>query len=487
MLLLALTSQRVLHVHAEMTRLVHQGHVCGAILVGSGMLDRGDMPGKALDRSLVGQLLGRCLLACGREEEAEELFQRQLKVYESISRSFVRWNSTLDHGCLLLQLNRSGRAAENFCSVADDRQTPPELRAEAMVAAAMALHHAGECRTAQRVMNAAQQLGKSLPLQVAQGIDCVALELAALQQMRTGDGLEDHALSSAYREGASELAPSSQLVQQLGSAAQRAEADAPLVAQRLRQLACIINTSSDTNLAAAQMMQGLSWLRERRLAGFETGWRIESALILIGRGGLHMAHELLAPLVFNEQLLRCSRYALELQYCLAKLYTHQGRHADALRLYTQHSQEAVLTLKSDATRRKHASFLDSDEDRQSADAAQSRLPLRYRRAYQYILDHLGDERLSVHQVALHIGVTERALQLAFRNHLGLTPAELIRTRRMERIREDLRTHAGEHAVLDLAARWGVKNRSTLVHNYRARFAETPTQTLKGGLAQQVDL
>lgn len=469
-----------------MTRLVRQGQVSNAIQVGSGLLDRGDAAGQPAERSLVGQLLGRCLLASGREEEAEELFQRQLKLYEGVSRSFVRWNSTLDHGCLLLQLNRSGRAAENFCSVADDRQAPPELRAEAMVAAAMALHHAGECRTAQHVMSAAHRLGKSLPPQVAHLIDCVALELAALQQTRTGDGLEDHALSSAYREGASALAPCSQLALQLASAAQQAEADAPLVSQRLRHLACIVNTNSDTSLAAAQMIQGLSWLRERRLAGFETGWRIESALILIGRGTLHTAHELLAPLVFNEQLLRCSRYALELQYCLAKLYTHQGRHADALRLYTQHSQEAVLALKNDVTRRKHASFLDPDQDLQLGDATQSRLPLRYRRAYQYILDHLSDERLSVHQVATHIGVTERALQLAFRNHLGMTPAELIRTRRMERIREDLRTHAGEHAVLDLAARWGVKNRSTLVHNYRARFAETPTQTLKGGVTPQID-
>jgi transcriptional regulator GlxA family with amidase domain len=108
-----------------------------------------------------------------------------------------------------------------------------------------------------------------------------------------------------------------------------------------------------------------------------------------------------------------------------------------------------------------------------------RLPLRYRRAYQYMMEHLSDENLSVRQVAAHIGVTERALQLAFRAHLGVTPAELIRTRRVENIHHELQGQAGDAGVLEVASRWGVKNRSTLVHNYRTRFDETPTQTLRG--------
>ena len=64
------------------------------------------------------------------------------------------------------------------------------------------------------------------------------------------------------------------------------------------------------------------------------------------------------------------------------------------------------------------------------------LPLRYRRAYQYILEHLENRDLSVREVATHVDVTERALQMAFRTHLGMTPAELIRRRRIERIRKE---------------------------------------------------
>ena len=89
-----------------------------------------------------------------------------------------------------------------------------------------------------------------------------------------------------------------------------------------------------------------------------------------------------------------------------------------------------------------------------------------------MMDHLTDEHLSVRQVAAHVGVTERALQLAFRTHLGVTPAEMIRTRRVERIHGELQAHGGEAGVLEIASRWGVKNRSTLVHNYRSRFDDT---------------
>ena len=117
-----------------------------------------------------------------------------------------------------------------------------------------------------------------------------------------------------------------------------------------------------------------------------------------------------------------------------------------------------------------------------ADAMQLQLPLRYRRAYQYIIDHLDDRGLSVREIAAHIDVTERALQMAFRNHLGLTPAELIRRRRMERIRKELRESPDRNQVFDVAQRWGMSDRSTVTQHYRQLFNETPSMMLRGGAA-----
>jgi AraC-like DNA-binding protein len=321
---------------------------------------------------------------------------------------------------------------------------------------------------------------------VAQLVDCVALELTALHLERTSEALEDHALGAVYREGAGIMVPHDLLCQQLGAAAAACAPSMPLVTQRMQHLQGLLGRNDTSLTAAAHAGAALAWLRERRLAGFEVEARVEAARLLIGRDALHAAGELIAPLTFNEQQVQRSRYALELAYCLARLHQHQGRPQEALRLYRQHTQHAVLSLKSEAGSHKRTPrFLDLPQTGHpgaapASDTIKMRLPLRYRRAYQYIIDHLADENLSVRQVAAHVDVTERALQLAFRTHLGMTPAELIRNRRMERIRDELRddTH-GRGGVREVASRWGITNRSTLISNYRSRFDETPSQTRRG--------
>ncbi|MGN6669126.1 MAG: helix-turn-helix domain-containing protein, partial [Trinickia sp.] len=108
----------------------------------------------------------------------------------------------------------------------------------------------------------------------------------------------------------------------------------------------------------------------------------------------------------------------------------------------------------------------------------SRLPGKYRRAYRYMMDNLDQRDLSVREIASHIGVTERAIQAVFKNTLGLSPSQLIRRQRMERIRRNLVDEDGVvTSVLDVAKKWGVGHRSTLVNSYRQFFNETPSETL----------
>src|ERR1700742_238699 len=113
-----------------------------------------------------------------------------------------------------------------------------------------------------------------------------------------------------------------------------------------------------------------------------------------------------------------------------------------------------------------------------ADDVSARLPAKYRRAYRYLMDNLDQKDLSVREVASQIGVTERAMQGAFRKHLGLSPSELIRRQRMERIREELLDDDAPVArVLDVAKKWGVQHRSTLINGYRSVFNEAPSETM----------
>jgi len=485
MLLLSLTSRRAQPSHPEMSGLVLRGEVTRAIQVGRGVLDRVPAQGSALDNAQIGQLLGRCLLAVGRDEDAEELFRRLTRNYQEVSRAHVRWLTGLDQGALQLQLNRPGRAAEALCAVADDSRTPLDLRVEAMVGAAVALHRAGECASAWQSIDAARRLCATHPrTYLTRLVDCIALELSALQHERDLEALNDHAMCASYRVTGGELPSFDQVRQELKAAAREFTDEAPLVAHRLSHLAGLTSPEAAAVDASAHLLEGLAWVRARQLSGFEAALRIESALMLIARGAVNTAAEVIAPHTGNETQARCSRHALDLHYCLSKLHVAQGRAAEALRWYRSHSQETVLALRSQAGRRMMNSYLGQAHANTASpdDTARTRLPLRYRRAYQYIIENLHDENLSVKQVSTHLGVTERALQMAFRTHLGLTPAELIRTRRMERIREDLCSNAGQHDLIDLAHRWGIKSRSTLANSYRDRFAETPMQTLRGGAA-----
>jgi AraC-like DNA-binding protein len=481
MLLLALTSLRAALLHRDLAQLVLEGDLPGALRMGGERIER--LPASAEgapQRAALGQLLGRVMLACGKEEEAEELFQRQLKGYEALSRHMVRWYGSMDQAAMLLHLNRPGRALECSGAVADDARAPVEARIEAMAATAVAMHRAGDCRSALKSIDVARTLAGTLADErFGQLVECLALEFSALHRERAGEALDDHALGTVFQEGAAELLDNALLHQQLGAAAQAVQAWSPLVAMRMRFLQRMLAKDCGAIEAAAHVSDAVAWLRERRMCEAETQARIEGALMLIGRGAHRAAADLLAPLTFNEQQMRRSRYALELQYCLAKLHQQQGRHIDALRMYRHHTQQAVQALRNYVAAGRTPAFLQHAKQADAGDAAKMRLPLRYRRAYQYMMEHLGDENLSVRQVAAHIGVTERALQLAFRAHLGVTPAELIRMRRVENIHQELQEHASGAGVLEIASRWGVKNRSTLVHNYRSRFDETPTQTLRG--------
>ncbi|MEJ3653532.1 AraC family transcriptional regulator [Actinomycetes bacterium KLBMP 9759] len=82
--------------------------------------------------------------------------------------------------------------------------------------------------------------------------------------------------------------------------------------------------------------------------------------------------------------------------------------------------------------------------------------------------------------AARLGV--RSLQRAFQDELGMTPMEYLRRVRMERARAELlRIRAGDVAgtVTDVAFAWGFVHLGRFSSAYRARYGETPSQTIRG--------
>lgn len=105
------------------------------------------------------------------------------------------------------------------------------------------------------------------------------------------------------------------------------------------------------------------------------------------------------------------------------------------------------------------------------------VPATVRKAMGYI-EANANRHVSIDEVAAHAGVTPRAVQVAFRRHLGVTPLEYHRDRRLAAARQDLQSADAEATVSAIALRWGFSSHSRFTQEYRARFGELPRETLK---------
>lgn len=475
-LLLALTCERVRSMDTHLVDMLMSGDLNGALRIGLERLERASSSRDVAHHAALGQLLGRALLAADRAEDAEELFQRLPKTYESISRASVRWLSSLDQGALSLHLGRAGRAAEAWHLVAADESAPMPLRVEAMAGLAAALLRLGEHRQAVGALAEARRLASQAELDgLNERLQALEVELDARLRLTACEGLADYALSVTETRGDTETPQAACEELEAHAASQRWS----LVAHSLQSLRLLLSGAAGTAAGRALVHAEIKWLREHGYAALESSLRIDAALTLLARDDAHGVMEVLGALAHSEQQSHRHRHALDVLYCVSRLHAIQGRHGDALRTYKEFAREALYRTARERAHLPRLRFLERQAQASEGDAAMFRLPLRYRRAYRYIIEHLADTQLSIKQVAAHIDVTERALQMAFRKHLGMTPAELIRHQRMQGIRNDLCDGAGSAGVLKTAARWGMANRSTLAQGYRQLFSETPTATLRG--------
>ncbi|AEV84221.1 XylDLEGF operon transcriptional activator 1 [Actinoplanes sp. SE50] len=105
-------------------------------------------------------------------------------------------------------------------------------------------------------------------------------------------------------------------------------------------------------------------------------------------------------------------------------------------------------------------------------------PATVRRAVAFIESH-PDLDLSVVDIARAAFVTTRALQLAFRRHLGTTPLRYLRRVRLDRAHADLlAADPAVDTVTAIAARWGWARPSRFAADYRAAHGRHPHQTLR---------
>jgi AraC-like DNA-binding protein len=99
------------------------------------------------------------------------------------------------------------------------------------------------------------------------------------------------------------------------------------------------------------------------------------------------------------------------------------------------------------------------------------------RACELVEEHIADG-LTVAGLARAAGVSVRSLQMGFRQALGVSPLEYIRSRRLERLHASLLAAGTAASVTDIMLDHGVQNFGRFAQYYRQRFGRNPSDTLR---------
>lgn len=105
-------------------------------------------------------------------------------------------------------------------------------------------------------------------------------------------------------------------------------------------------------------------------------------------------------------------------------------------------------------------------------------PKVIRHAAELIEEH-ACEPLTVEDIAEATGLSVRAMQDGFRKFLGTTPMHYLRDVRLERVHAELvAADPATSTVTEVAVRWGLLHPGRFSVQYRERFGESPSTTLR---------
>lgn len=105
------------------------------------------------------------------------------------------------------------------------------------------------------------------------------------------------------------------------------------------------------------------------------------------------------------------------------------------------------------------------------------LPRHVRRVQEYLQAH-AHEPVNAETLAEIAGVSLRSLYAGFKDFCGVSPMQYLRELRLDRARADLLAGAGNVAVAGVALRWGFGHLGRFSAEYKARFGEHPSDTLR---------
>jgi len=105
-------------------------------------------------------------------------------------------------------------------------------------------------------------------------------------------------------------------------------------------------------------------------------------------------------------------------------------------------------------------------------------PYYVKRVEEFIHTHAGDA-IALDDMAAVAGVSARTLFKGFREFRGTGPKAYLKSVRLDRVRAELAEAALQgRSVTDVATRWGFTHLGNFARDYRRRFGEPPSATLR---------
>jgi len=440
---------------------VSEGRIAEALSSSSRVMETASWKGKP---DIV-RLVADFRLAADQLEDAEDGYRKSLKSmrtshqFSALSCRDTAWQTLFRHRSTATALNLWSR-------VVADVKIDPDRRREARFGLVVTLGEMGRLSEMGQALDEFEgDMEGANPLWGDIG-RLLRYDMAIQNDIRQSEPLTDHVYwQSLLRDMAPEEAR--ELQQPLTS---------PLLRMRYECLQNLKQLARGNRDAFAPLDTHMRWAQQEGLPDYQRALRIEIAIAALSGGLWVVAEQVMQPI--GDYVREANgRRLLEQLYCTAKIRREQGRTQDWVRLYGRYALGALCSTRDAALAPSPYSGREAGRADAPLDDVAARLPAKYRRAYRYLLANLERRDLSVREIAREISVTERALQTAFKNFIGLTPTEVIRRRRMELIHAELSSQTNDKSVLSVANKWGVMHRSTLVNGYRKYFDEVPSATL----------
>jgi AraC family ethanolamine operon transcriptional activator len=186
--------------------------------------------------------------------------------------------------------------------------------------------------------------------------------------------------------------------------------------------------------------------------------------------------EVLGGFDLKERLLGKDAVTRTPAYCRA-LWSHLVGLLDLAQARPDLPAPAERWIEEECLRR-FAGLLARPNDDRTARQPSNRAQL-IRRAEEYLRANL-QHPLSLFDICRELAVNERTLHYAFQELRGLSPMAYVKSRRLNAVRQELKTApAGTTTVHEIAQRWGFWHTGEFAADYRRLFGELPSQTFNG--------